>query len=129
MAHDMAHLGHDQQGKETKKDVLFINYDANHRSTTRSDRKVINTHVSKRSHGNQKNENRLFIKASDTLQSYLWGRHIGGFRAELFDILPIENKGFVAEAFDHCEQYESSVEFSTDDVRYSDLCASCSADW
>jgi hypothetical protein len=104
MAYEVGQVRHDQSGKETRKEILFISFNASHHRTTRQDTKLINTHTSKRSHRKQKHENQLFVKASATLQSYLGGFQIGGYRSEPFDILPIECKGFVAEAFDHCEQ-------------------------
>ena len=106
MASDVGHfkLMPDQLGKKTRKEMLFINFDASHHRTTCQDRKLINTHTSKRSHRKQKHEDWLFVKASATLQSYLGGFQIGGYRSEPFDVLPIETKGFVAGAFDHCEQ-------------------------
>jgi hypothetical protein len=104
MAYDVGQLNHSQSGKESRKEMLFINFDATHHRTTRQGRKLINTHTSKRSHRKQTHEKSLLVKALATLQSYLGAFQIGGYRSEPFDILPIECKGFVAGAFDHCEQ-------------------------
>ena len=110
MAGNVGHLMHDQLGTDIRKEILFINFDAGHRRTTQQDRKLINIHTSKQFHRKQKHENQQLAKASVTLQSYLGCFQTGGYRSEPFDILPIESKGFVAEAFDHCEQLETQHE-------------------
>lgn len=99
----------DQMGNFT-----FLNYDASHRSISGQDLFVINrhinTHIATKAKRPQKAKKRLGSPRVLTRnQVFSLGIHIGGLRSEPFDILPIGNKGYIPEAFDYCEHYQTST--------------------
>lgn len=91
--------------------LTFINYDARHRTSTRRDVSIINTHVARRAHQRRADEQLEDDEHSTSLETKGFrtfllpsiGYQIGGLRTEPFNMFPIESKGFVPEAFDYCE--------------------------
>lgn len=84
----------------------FVNYDASHLSISDQDRSLINIHIARRVRMQRyetKRKTAPGFEHFDVFEMTPMGFQIGGLRSEPFGTFPIENKGYVLDAFDYCK--------------------------